>query len=243
MKLNFIIPVTGDLSQKFSDIEGYLKLHLSPKTQLHFENLEWGFPSVETELQGMFNGTEVVRLVMRGKSQHYDGVFVDCFDDPGVYACRELGVTPVIGPYQAAMTSALMTAERIGVITTDEAGKLSEERKAQMLGLSEHVVSIRALDLDVSDIRAQPEKVLAELVCLCADMVQRDRVGAICLGCTAMFYIADRLTEQLRAQKLNVNIIEPIRNGVLTLEKLVALGYENFIPTSADLSTLNWPIW
>lgn len=243
MKLNIVIPITGDQTEKFEDIKRYLKPHLSQSTSLHFDNIQWGFPSVETELQGMFNGTEIVRHVMRDKGTHYDGVFVDCFDDPGVYACRELGIVPVIGPYQTAMASAQTIAERIGIITTDESGRLNEERKAKAMGFADSLVSIRALDMEVSDIRNNPQKVLTRLIELCRNMVERDRVHAICLGCTAMFYIADELKKMLLAEHLNVNIIEPILNGVLTLENIVRMGYNNYVEIEADLSHLEWPIW
>ncbi|MGN1143967.1 MAG: aspartate/glutamate racemase family protein [Anaerovoracaceae bacterium] len=170
MILKCILPITGDQKEKIKDISDYLRPHLMHDTVLQFETLEYGFPSVETELQGMFNGTQTVMLVKNLSPDECDGVFIDCFDDPGVYACREMGNLPVIGPYQAAICSALQLSDRIGIITTDEAGILNEEKKAQSFGLTGKIVSICAMDLPVAGIREEKEKVLHDLEALCEEM-------------------------------------------------------------------------
>lgn len=240
MELKFIIPITGNQEVKFSEIGTYLKPYLHPETHIQFTNLVKGFSSVETELAGMFNGTEVVMDIYRKNSTDFHGVFIDCFDDPGVYACREIGKFPVIGPYQAAISTALSLAERIGIITTDEAGILNEEKKARSMGLENRIVSVQAVDLPVAGIRDEKEKVLSDLEELCKKMVNQDRVSAICLGCTAMFYVSDELKSRLYKNGIRVNIIEPILNGVLTLENIVRMGYNNFVPGEVDFSMLEW---
>lgn len=241
MNLKFIIPITGDIFEKSMDITNYLRPFLHPDTVLDFEHLNFGFPSVETELGGMFNGSQVVmNLHNDNHLTKYDGVFIDCFDDPGVYACREMGKLPVMGPYQASISMAMLTAERIGIITTDEAGILNEEKKARSLGLDNRIVSIRSLNLTVSDIRTEKEKVLKDLVELCSRMAAEDRVSTICLGCTAMFYISGMLKGLLHSRGVQVNIIEPILCGTLALESLIRQGHHNFIPGSVDFTALRW---
>ncbi len=165
---------------------------------------------------------------------------MDCFDDPGVYALREMGLIPAVGPYEAAVTTALSLGERIGIITTDQAGILNEEKKARAFGVSERITSIRALDLMVENIKEEKERVLASLADLCADMVQKDRVSVICLGCTAMYYIYDDLLQILSERQIRVNVIEPVLNGCVTLESMVRMGYNNFIPGGVSFGTLHW---
>ena len=53
-------------------------------------------------IRDRFNGCQVVEEVLQA-GESFDGIYVNCFDDPGVYACRELGRLPVIGPYQSAL--------------------------------------------------------------------------------------------------------------------------------------------
>lgn len=244
--LRIIVPITGQeavLTQKFNDISEYLKPYLDPATVLRFSSLDHGFGSIETELQGLVNGAQVVMAVSNesdGLGQKDDGIFIDCFDDPGVYGCRELGLVPVIGPYQAAITTAMNLSDRIGVITTDTPGILNEEKKARAMGVAGRIVSIRAVELPVADIRTEKEKVLNDLIDVCTIMYREDRVTAVCLGCTAMFYIADELKERLKAAGIGINVIEPILNGMLTLEHMVKMKSNNYIPGGVNFDSIKW---
>lgn len=239
MKLQVIIPVVGDYANYSEELAAYLKPHLLPETILSFSSLTYGFETVETELAGMVNGSQVV-MAVRETAADFDGVFVDCFDDPGVYALREMGIMPAVGPYSAAVTTALSLGERIGIITTDEAGILNEEKKARALGVSERIVSIRALDLMVDNIKDEKERLLVSLTNLCADMVQEDRVSVICLGCTAMYYIYDDLLQILSERQIHVNVIEPVLNGCMALETMVRMGFNNFVPGEVAFDSLHW---
>ena len=228
MKIKFLIPVTADYSEKKQDLLTYLTPLISENTELVFQQITKGFPSVENEFQGMFNGCQVVDNVLKDKSL-FDGVYVNCFDDPGVYACRETSEIPVIGPYQAALHTALTLSERIGIITTDRTGILNEERKSRQLGFSGSIAAIDCVDFKVSDIRSEKAALTQKLFELCCDFVQNHRVTSICLGCTAMFYVVDDLRRRLQEAKVFVNIIEPVSNAVLFLENMLQLGYKNHI--------------
>lgn len=238
MKLKFIIPVVGDYSDYSEELAAYLKPYLMPETELEFSSLQYGFETVETELAGMVNGSQVVMAVK--DNGNFDGVFVDCFDDPGVYGLREMGRIPAVGPYEAAVTTALSLGERIGIITTDQAGILNEEKKARNLGVSDRIVSIRALDLMVENIKGEKDTLLTGLADLCTEMAAQDRVSVICLGCTAMYYIYEDLLQILADRKVRVNVIEPVRNGCVALESMVRMGYNNFIPGGVSFDTLHW---
>ncbi len=228
MKIKFLIPVTADYSEKKQDLLDYLTPLISENTELVFQQITKGFPSVENGLQGMFNGCYVTDNVLNDKT-FFDGVYVNCFDDPGVYACRETSKIPVIGPYQAALHTALTLSERVGIIATDRAGILNEERKSRQIGFSGNIAAIDCVDFKVSDIRSEKAALTQKLFDLCCDFVQNHRVTAICLGCTAMFYVVDDLRQHLQDAGIFVNIIEPVSNGVLFLENIIRLGYKNHI--------------
>lgn len=229
MKILFLIPVTAEYEEKKKDIEVYLEKYIRPDTEIVFRQVTKGFPSVESDLQGLFNGCQVVKEVLRA-DESFDGVYVNCFDDPGVYACRELGRLPVIGPYQAAIATASVLAEKIGLITTDCAGILSEERKARQNGSLEKIISIRPLNLAVSDIRTQQDAVVEKLLKLCKEMAKTHQISTVCLGCTAMFYVVDQLRRRLRQENIPLNIIEPMANALCFLETMVRQNFVNFVP-------------
>lgn len=244
-KIKFIIPIVADEDfQSISDdIGAFLEPYLKESTQLEFSCLKYGFPTIETELQGMINGSQVVMQILSEQNkieQKCCAAFIDCFDDPGVYACREMNYFPVIGPYEAAISTALNLSERVGIITTDEAGILNEEKKARNLGLEKRIVSISPVNLPVAGIMSEKEQLLADLINTCRKMADEDRVTTICLGCTAMFYVYHDLISQLELEGIKINIIEPTLNGILTLENMIAMNYTNYIHGDLDFTDLKW---
>lgn len=244
MILKMIVPIISEdekeTDQMCKAMGEYLQKYLLPDTYLQFACLHHGFPFIETEMQGMINGAIAAIDVYRNTTADIDGVFMNCFDDPGVDECRELRKLPVIGPYQAAILSAVNLSDRVGIITTDEAGILNEERKARKIGMLEHIAAIRALNVSVENILEEKEKIVTATEDLCIKMVKEDRVGAICLGCTGLFYVYDELRRRLREKNMDVVIIEPLLNGVVTLETMVRLGYTNYIPANIDFGRLHW---
>ena len=151
MKIKLLIPATGIPETVFQEINVFLNNYAENDCQIVFESLRYGFPSVENELSGMVNGAQAAMQVQH-QSADIQGLLIDCFDDPALYQCREMLPIPVVGAYHAAICTALQCAERIGIITTDEAGILNEEKKARENGCAERVVSIRALDVSVAEI-------------------------------------------------------------------------------------------
>ncbi len=239
MKLKLLIPATNIPDGLFAEIEDFLRIYLPEDCQVVFDSLQYGFPSVENELSGMVNGAQAA-VQLHKEKEELQGVFIDCFDDPGVYQCREMLEVPVVGAYSAAISTALQCAERIGIITTDEAGILNEEKKAREAGAAEKIVSIRALDASVAEIITDREKVLRALVDLCCRMAAEDRVSCICLGCTAMFSVYGDLLKEIRKRGAALTVIEPTANGMLTLQSLVRMGAGTHIPGTVDFSGLYW---
>lgn len=242
MKIKLFIPVTGIPQNTFDEISGFLRKYLDKSCELQFASLNYGFPSVENELSGMVNGaqTAVQLHVEKKQGETVQGVFIDCFDDPAVYQCREMLKIPVVGAYSAAVSTAIQCAERIGIITTDDAGILNEEKKAREAGLAGRIVSIRALTVSVAEIITNRDKVLDELTQLCVKMADEDRVSCICLGCTAMFYVYEELLQRLKALGSETAVIEPTLNGILTLQNLIRMGVGTHVPGEPDFKELNW---
>lgn len=239
MKIKLLIPATNIQKELFDEIEDFLREYLPDDCQVLFDSLRYGFPSVENELSGMVNGAQAV-VQLHGEEEEIEGVFIDCFDDPGVYQCREMLNIPVVGAYGAAVSAALQCGERIGIITTDEEGILNEEKKAREGGFADRIVSVKALDASVSEIITNREKVLCALTDLCCRMVRENRVSCICLGCTAMFSVYEELLGRLRERQIQVSVIEPTVNGMLTLQNLIRMGVNTHIPGNVDFSGLNW---
>lgn len=240
MKLRIIIPSTSVGDDLIEQNRTYLAQYLHPETMLEFVRIKRGFPSVESELHGVFNASEVILEAARAQREACDGVFVHCFDDPGVYACRESLSIPVFGGYQPAILTAMALGERIGVITTDTPGILSEERKARLSGFGERVAAFCKVDTGVLDLQTDAEALLECLFDACTRLWEDDRIDVACLGCTAMAYLIGRLREGLSEAGCPIRVIEPLANGVCFLEHMVRMGYRNSLQSGVSLSGLDW---
>ncbi|HWQ58705.1 MAG TPA: aspartate/glutamate racemase family protein [Clostridia bacterium] len=226
MRLRIISAVPREKERR-EEYLPYLRRTLRADTRLESDGVAYGFPSVECDLHGMVNGAEVIDCVVRAQEEGADGAFVNCFDDPGVYAARELVRIPVFGGYQPAILIAMSLADRVGVITTDAAGILSEQRKARQSGFSERVASIRAVNFGVLSMDANLALLAQRITEACVDMYEKDRVGALTLGCTGMHNAVGAVRENLKKLRCPVTVIEPLQNGVNFLENAVLQGYTN----------------
>lgn len=232
--ISIIEPITGDLQQDNELLAEYLRRHLPAEVQFEFLQIPCGFSTIESEFQGLVNGAQAALLFQKALPSGCRGVVVDCFDDPGVVACREIGGLPVVGPYQAAVSVAAVLSDRIGIITTDLPGITNEEKKARSFGVENKIVSIRAIDSPVGDILADRGSILEALLAACRRMELEDRVGAICLGCTEMFFVADELKRRLKAEGSRLSVVEPILNAVLMLENIIRMGCSTDIPVATS---------
>ena len=236
MKLRIIDAVIKDGGSDETCLP-YLRQKLRPDTEVTFERVEYGFPSVESELHGMVNGSEIVRLVKKAEEEGADGVFINCFDDPGVYASRELVCIPVFGAYQPAVLTAMSLADRVGIITTDRAGIISEERKARINGFDRRIHAVRAVDMGVLSLAKNPDALVERLAVTCVEMYENDQIGALTLGCTGMHFAIEGLRAKLRAAKCPVTVIEPLQNGVAYLEHIVMQKYTNALHVVTDIDS------
>ena len=239
MKLTVIIPVSGYTEDIGKNSESVMRKLLHPDTKLEFISLEKGFPAIESETHAIFNAPGVVMAAKDAWERGSDGVFVHCFDDPGVLACRELLPIPVLGGYQAAVNTARLIADRFAIITTDEAGILSEERKVHASGV--HPAAIRAVNMDVLELRGDQEELLRRLEAECVDLWNTERTSAVVLGCTGMYGVVGDLQDRLRAADCPVTVVEPFATAMVQLEMLVKLGYSNHISgLHLAMDRLNW---
>ena len=228
MKLTFLTPVRqmpGENVQR--DTEPYLRRVLRPETELEFISIQKGSCTIESETQAMLNGAEVWKLAREAEKRGSDGIFVDCFDDPAVYACRECLTIPVFGGYVPSVLTAMGLAERVGIITTDEEGLLSEERKARLHGFDTRISAIRCVDMGVALLRNDTAALVDALLEACLRMKREDRVGAVCLGCTGMIQAMDQLEVKLRERDCRLTVVEPVTAGVSWLERCCVMKKTN----------------
>ena len=145
----------------------------------------------------------------------------------------------MLGGYQSAVSTAHLIADRFAIITTDQAGILSEERKAHAFGL--HPAAIRAVDMDVLELRDDQSELLRRLTTACIDLWNTHQTSAVVLGCTGMHGVAADLQQQLREAGCPVTVVEPLKTGMVQLEMLAKLGYTNHMSgLHLAMDSLKW---
>lgn len=242
MRIKLITAVTGVSNEKKEKQKVYLKRYVSDTTMIDYDNVEYGFPSIESETHGIFNATEIIKKAVKAEQEGYDGIFINCFDDPGVFAIRELVKIPVYGGYLPSLLTASSLGERIGIITTDKNGILSEEIKAAHSGFKDKIVAIEPVELGVLEL-GDKDILMKKLIELCLIYEEKYRVQAVSFGCTGMYYIADELRERLKAKGCNIVVIEPLATGVIFLETIIQLGFTNSLNYNLNMNNINFPLY
>jgi allantoin racemase len=236
MELRVITPVKLDTAGEMEEgIALYSERFLRPDTRLSFVSLSNGCACIESEAHALTNGPETLALARQAERDGVDGVFINCFDDPAVFACRECMRIPIFGAYAPAVLTALGLAERIGIITTDVPGILSEERKARQWGISERIGAIRCVDMGVAGLLARKDDLVATLTKTCLDIHEKDRIHAVCLGCTGMAYAVDDLFGRLKEMGCPICVVEPVQAALTWLERTVVMGHSNSLGLSIEI--------
>lgn len=237
MKLTVINSVVNLPSNVFYAMRPYLASLVRPDTEIEYVGIQSGFPSIESDMHGMFNGTEVVREGLRAAERGAEGIFVNCFDDPGVQALREMVDIPVYGGYVPSILTALSLGGRVGIITTDHDGIANEERKARTEGFDGKISSVVPADMMVGEVFGG-DGVDERLADVCMRMHDEDRIDCVVLGCTGMQQAVARLRERLSSALCPVTVVEPLGAGVTYLERSVALGLTNSLHIGLTLEGL-----
>jgi allantoin racemase len=157
---------------------------------------------------------EQVRL-----SADHDGVVIACFGDPGLDAAREATSAPVIGIAEAAFHAASLLATGFSVVTTMTRTCVMAERLVLRYGFERHCRGVHGTDIPVLDLEGGGADMLAQIESAARRALERDRSGAIVLGCAGMATLCRELQ-----QRLQVPVIDGVAVAVKFAESLVALG-------------------
>lgn len=238
MRIKIIEPVILDESEILQEYK-YLKTRIDPGTEIDFDAIEHGFKSVETEVHIIFNNPEIILKAKKAEADGYDGVFINCFADPGVYAAREAIKIPVFGGFLPSLLTAASLTGRACIIATDENGAKLVRRNLRSYGLSNGVGAIKNVGLGVLELNNK-QVLLERLMNNCTEVIEKSGINVFIFGCTGMSYIAEELRSGLKVRGYTATVIEPLETGVKYLEYLSGLGLTNSLPYKVSLDTLNW---
>lgn len=147
-------------------------------------------------------------------------IVIACFDDPGLGAAREIARGPVVGLCQAGVQVASTIAARFSIITTLPRSIPIIEDLVAAYGAGRQCRKVRAVDLPVLALEADPDEAFARLKREIRLSAEQEGAEAVLLGCAGMA----EMCEALQAAT-GVPVIDPVSAAVKLAEALVGGGF------------------
>lgn len=179
----------------------------------------FGAPSIEGHHDDVWAAAGVVEQVRAGRAAGVDAHVIACFGDPGLHAARELASGPVIGIAEAAFHAATLLATGFSVVTTLTRTCVIAEHLVLQYGFERRCRGIHGTDIAVLELDDPASAGFDRILACARQALDRDRSGAIVLGCAGMA----ELCAGLQA-RLGVPVIDGVAAAVKLAEALVGLG-------------------
>jgi allantoin racemase len=195
----------------------------APDVRLEVVNIKTGPASIESGYDEMLAAPAIVQEVVRAQQEGCDGVFIDCFGDPGVVAAREMVWIPVVGAFQPAALAACALAGRWSVVTVLKNVVPMLRELARRLGVESNIASVRDIDtpvLELQDKGAFQKRLLEQI----EKAVDQDGAEAVVLGCTGMIGVARWLQGEMAGAGKPVPVIDPTAAALGYLQMLIRGG-------------------
>lgn len=218
-----LLPVTapGILTEEMqSDMGKYL----TERTRLLHRQIPEGAVTIECEYDEVFSAPAVVRLAeAAARETELQGVFVNCFGDPGVRAVREKLKVPVFGGFEPAVYLALGLGDTVGIVTVLKNVVPMIRGAIARAGLERRVTSVRTLDMPVLELQDR-DKLMASLHGECRKAIEEEGVSVLVMGCTGIVGVQEEMRARLLADGYDVPVLEAARCAVTLTELYARMG-------------------
>ena len=218
MKILIIAPVAT--SQYNEGIKKEAETVAAPDTEIIVVNLDQGPQSIESHFEEFLATADIIKKAQEAQSNGFDGIFIDCFGEPGVEAVRELVDIPVVGGFDPAVLTATLISQKFSIITVEKRVVPMLETLARSLGITNNIASISDVGIPVEELQ-NIERLKEKLVEESLKAIDREGAQAIVLGCTGMLAVA-KVVEQILAELGRpAPVIDPTTTAVTFLQSLI----------------------
>jgi Asp/Glu/hydantoin racemase len=175
-----------------------------------------GPPGIETQAQVEQVVQPLCRLV---RARDDAGAFViACFSDPGLHACREATVRPVLGIAECGLLTALTRGERFGIVAILQTSLARHLRYVRQLGLATRFAGDLALGLGVVEL-ADRERTFERMRAVGTRLRDHHGADVLVLGCAGMAEYRGNLEAEV-----GLPVIDPTQAAVTMAIGAVRLG-------------------
>lgn len=221
IKIMNLMPITADVMTP--EIFAYMCKYLEPTTEVITDQIKTGPVTIECEYDDALAAPAVLELCKKAELNGFDGIFINCFAEPGVRAAREYVKIPVYGGFEPAAHIALGLADRISIVTVVPNVVPRMEGNVAHAHLDKRFVSVRNVNIPVEEI-GDHEKLCQALVKESLAAIREDGAQGIVLGCTGFVGVAERIKTDLLAENYDVPVIEAAQAALKMLELHAKMG-------------------
>lgn len=216
--MRFLVVNPNTSAEMTKAIEQTVAASLHGDNQAEVITASMGPRSLESFYEYSLASVGVIATLKKLDLEHYQGMLLACFGDPGLYALKETMPFPVVGIAEAALSLALLLGYRFAILAASEKAVPMMENMVQQYGLSSRLAGVFPLGMAVLDLEVDRVRTIAHML-----EVGRRAVAAgaevLLLGCAGMTGFAGKIEDEL-----GVVVVDPIIAGVKTLEAIVESG-------------------
>lgn len=217
-----IVPVTADVITP--EAKRDMCKYLMDTTEVIHRQISEGSVTIESEYDEVYSSPHVVTLALKeSEAQDVNGIFSNCFGDPGVRAIREKLKVPVFGGFEPAIYLALGLGDTIGIVTVMKNVVPMINANVVRAGLERRVTSVRTLNMSVIELQDR-EKMMANLFIECKKAIEEDGVSVLVMGCTGIVGVTDEMTTRLKADGYDVPVLEAAQCAMTLTELYARMG-------------------
>ncbi|GHP13875.1 hypothetical protein YK48G_13000 [Lentilactobacillus fungorum] len=224
LRLLDILPVVAkDILS--NDMKADMEKYLMATTKVDHVQIGGKGPiTIESEYDEAFAAPEVVQTAVEAtKKRPYDGIFVNCFGDPGVRATREKLPITVFGGFEPAVYLALGLGDTVGIVTVLENVVPMLKGAVARAGLQSRATSIRTLGIPVLQLKDR-HLLMTSLYEQCKRAIEDDQVSVLVMGCTGIAGIVEEMTSRLNSDGYDVPVLEAGQCAMLLTELYARMG-------------------
>ncbi len=155
--------------------------------------------------------------------ERFDAMVIGCCYDPALTQARELTDMPVVGPLEASASLARLFGHRFAVVTDHQKAVPELMDRIRLYGLEANCRSVGAIDWFVDDMIGDPDAVARDAYERCVEVIERDGVEAVVVGCTIVSACYERAILRGAAELAQVAVVNPNIMAVKVAEMLADL--------------------
>jgi allantoin racemase len=168
LRIRLVIPITGLSEGAIEERLKFLREIAEHGTEVDAVQVAVGPPAIESEVDAVHAGPNVLYLVEEAETEGFDAVIIWCGSDPALEAARELVDIPVIGPGESMRAIASILGRRPCRITPE---------------------------IPVLEMRKNLDRTVETISTMIKSKIENDEGDVFYLGCLALWGLGQRLRD------------------------------------------------